>query len=99
MQNAVWSIDLSKKIKQAKAGKGIDVVCAHCGELVARLEPPDKHNMYAKEAPAADHEYKRDAPEHLPEVNHGQDIVCSSCGNVAAVLRPIRNGVYAKEKK
>ena len=93
MEKAIWSVDFSKKIRDAKGNSGIDVKCAHCGALTARLEAPDKCGMYAKEA-KADHEYKRVAPEHYPEVNHGQDIVCGHCGNVAAVLKTIKNGMY-----
>lgn len=95
MEKVVWSIDFSKKIRESKGVSGYDVKCAHCGAVTARIEAPDTCGMYAKEASSADHEYKRSAPEHLPEINHGQDIICGHCGNVAAVLRPIKNGMYA----
>ena len=51
MQNATWSLDVSKQIRKAKGGANdADVICPHCGALTARLEAPEMcGTMYAKE--------------------------------------------------
>ena len=70
-----------------------------CGAMYAK---EDKKEAKANDQAAAEMnpeylkslEYKRQAPDQLPQGNYGQDVVCTECGNLAAVIRPIRNGMY-----